>query len=71
MAKAAQQIDIESYAFGVMNAGAELVASGEVSVDDMTLALVDAVQRRFSVTFAEAEGALVRACAKMKDRSCN
>lgn len=63
--------DLETVAFGMLNAGAELIAQGESNVDDMTEALVDAVQRRCGVTFAEAENALVRACRKIRDRNCN
>jgi hypothetical protein len=64
--------DLELVAFGVMQAGVEIiVADQELDPDDLLAALIEVVCRKTGVRSEEAHAAILRATAKMRDQSCN
>lgn len=70
--------DLESVAFGVANAGSTILAEYMVAgtltsqkVVDTAQSCVDTVRAHTGVSFSEAEAALDRAFARIKDRNCN
>lgn len=70
--------DLESVAFGVAIAGSEVLAEclfngtlTEQKIDDTSFSCIEVVQKHTGASREEAKSALARACAKIKDRSCN